>query len=97
MPHPVTRCRTARKPLFQDGQQVTDADGKPIYVEETVTEQFTETDWRALGWLLERRFSKRWGRREYLETSITEKPIEEMTDKEIDSELTEILEKGNEG
>ncbi|HRU62488.1 MAG TPA: hypothetical protein P5565_13555, partial [Bacteroidia bacterium] len=63
-----------------------------VFIEETITETTVESDWRALAWLLERRFSKRWGRREYMETSITEKPIEEMTDNEIDAELNEILE-----
>lgn len=94
--HEVTRTRTTVKPLLNNGRQLTDDDGKPIYVEETVTETTVETDWRALAWLLERRFSRRWGRREYLETTVTEKPVEEMTDNEIDAELNEILEKCNE-
>ncbi len=97
MPHPVTRCRITRKPLFQDGKPVLDPDGNQLYITETIEESTVETDWRALAWRLERRFSRRWGRREYLETSITEKPVDEMTDEEIDAELTEILEKGNEG
>jgi len=95
--HETIKTRTTSKPIYWNGKPILDDDGKPIYVEETVTEQFTETDWRALAWLLERRFSKRWGRREYLEATVTEKPIEEMTDNEIDAELSEILEKGNEG
>ena len=93
MPHPVTRCRTARKPLFLDGRPVLDPDGNQLYITETIEESTVETDWRALAWRLERRFSRRWGRREYLEASVTEKPVEEMTDNEIDAELTEILEK----
>lgn len=97
MPHEVTRCRITRKPLFEDGRPVLDPDGNQLYIEEVIEESTVEHDWRALAWRLERRFSKRWGRREYLETSITEKPVDEMTDEEIDAELTEILEKGNEG
>ena len=93
MPHEVTRCRITRKPLFQDGKPVLDDDGNPVFIEEILTETTQEHDWRALAWRLERRFNKRWGRREYLETSITEKPIEEMSDAEIDAELNEILEK----
>ena len=65
-------------------------------IEEIIEESTVEHDWRALAWLLERRLSKRWGRREYLESTVTEKPIEEMTDNEIDAELSEILEKCNE-
>ncbi len=91
MPHPVTRCRTARKPLFLDGRPVLDADGNQLYITETIEESTVETDWRALAWLLERRFSRRWGRREFLESTIVEKPVEEMSDTEIDSELNEIL------
>ena len=94
--HDTIRTRTTVKPLLNNGRQLTDDDGKPIYVEETITETTVETDWRALAWLLERRFSRRWGRREYLEATVTEKPIEEMTDNEIDAELSEILEKCNE-
>ena len=96
MPHDVVKTRTIRKPLFLDGQQVADADGNLVYIEETIEESTVESDWRALAWLLERRFSKRWGRRNYLEATVTEKPVDEMTDDEIDSELTEILEKCNE-
>ncbi|MFB3786679.1 MAG: hypothetical protein ACE15F_09935 [bacterium] len=91
--HGVTRTRTTVKPLLDNGRPVLDVDGKPVLITEETTEQFTETDWRALAWLLERRFSKRWGRREYLESTITEKPVEEMTDAEIDAELAEILER----
>ena len=54
---------------------------------------FSDMLTRAMAWLLERRFPRRWGRREYLETTVTEKPVDEMTDEEIDTELTEILEK----
>jgi len=97
MPHDVVKTRTIRKPLFLDGQQVADADGNLVYIEETIEESTVESDWRALSWLLERRFPRRWGRKEYLESTVTEKPVEEMTDAEIDAELTEILEKGNEG
>lgn len=93
MPHEVIKSRIIRKPLFEDGKPILDDDGKPVLVTETIEETTVEHDWRALAWLLERRFSKRWGRREYLETAITEKPIEEMSDAEIDTELTEILEK----
>jgi len=93
MPHEVTRCRITRKPLFQDGKPVLDDDGNQLYITETIEESTVESDWRALAWLLERRFSKRWGRREYLEATVTEKPIEEMSDAEIDAELTEILKK----
>ena len=92
MPHPVTRCRTARKPLFLDGRPVLDADGNQLYIEEIIEESTVETDWRALAWLLERRFPRRWGRRNYLEASVTEKPVDEMSEAEIDAELTEILE-----
>jgi len=94
--HEVTRTRTTVKPLLNNGRQLTDDDGNPVFIEETITETTVETDWRALAWLLERRFSKRWGRREYLESTIIEKPVEEMSDAEIDSELSEILEKCNE-
>ena len=96
MPHEVTRCRITRKPLFQDGKPVLDDDGNQLYITETIEESTVESDWRALAWLLERRFSKRWGRREYLESTIIEKPVEEMSDAEIDSELSEIFEKCNE-
>jgi len=89
--HETIKTRTTSKPIYWNGKPILDDDGKPIYVEETITETTVETDWRALAWLLERRFSRRWGRREYLETAITEKPIEEMSDDEIDSELTDIL------
>jgi hypothetical protein len=92
-PHDVVKTRTIRKPLIENGQPVLDENGRPVFVTETVTETTRETEWRALAWRLERRFSKRWGRREYLETAITEKPIEEMSDAEIDAELNEILEK----
>jgi len=92
MPHEVTRCRITRKPLFQDGKPVLDDDGNQLYITETIEESTVESDWRALAWLLERRFSKRWGRREYLEATVTERPVEEMSDAEIDTELTEILE-----
>ncbi len=92
MPHDVTRIRTTRKPLLEDGRPVLDADGNQLYITETITEVAREHDWRALAWRLERRFSKRWGRREYLEAAVTEKPVEEMSDAEIDSELAEILE-----
>lgn len=92
MPHPVTRCRTARKPLFEDGRPVLDPDGNQLYIEEVIEESTVEHDWRALAWRLERRFPRRWGRREYLESTIIEKPVEEMTDSEIDAELSEILE-----
>ncbi len=92
-PHNVTKTRTIRKPLIENGKPVLDACGDQVYVTETVTETTRETDWRALAWRLERRFSKRWGRREYLESTITEKPVDEMSDAEIDSELNEILEK----
>lgn len=95
--HDVTRMRTIVKPLLDYGRPVLDADGNQLYIEEIIEESTVETDWRALAWLLERRFPRRWGRREYLETTVTEKPVEEMTDAEIDAELTEILEKGNEG
>ncbi len=94
--HDVTRMRTIVKPLLDYGRPVLDADGNQLYIEEIIEESTVETDWRALAWLLERRFSKRWGRREYLEATVTEKPIEEMTDNEIDAELSEILEKCNE-
>jgi len=94
--HETIKTRTTVKPLLNNGRQLTDDDGNPVFIEETITETTVESDWRALAWLLERRFSKRWGRREYLEATVTEKPIEEMTDNEIDAELSEILEKCNE-
>jgi len=90
--HETIKTRTTVKPLLNNGRQLTDDDGNPVFIEETITETTVESDWRALAWLLERRFSKRWGRREYLEATVTEKPIEEMTDNEIDAELNEILE-----
>lgn len=93
MPRDVTKTRTVRKQLIENGKPVYDENGKPVFTTETITEVVREHDWRALAWRLERRFNKRWGRREYLETSITEKPIEEMSDAEIDAELNEILEK----
>jgi len=95
-PHEITKLRIITKPLFQDSQPVFDNDGQQAFSIETVSEVTQESDWRALAWLLERRFSKRWGRRDYLEATVTEKPVDEMTDDEIDSELTEILEKCNE-
>ena len=93
MPRDVTKTRTVRKQLIVGDKPVLDENGRPVFTTETVTEVVRETDWRALAWRLERRFNKRWGRREYLETAITEKPIEEMSDAEIDAELNEILEK----
>lgn len=90
--HDVTRTRTTVKPLLDYGRPVLDEHGNPVLITEETTEHVREHDWRALSWLLERRFSRRWGRREYLEATVTEKPIEEMTDNEIDAELTEILE-----
>jgi len=93
--HDVTRTRTITKPLFQDGQPVTDDDGNQLYITETIEESTVESDWRALAWLLERRFPRRWGRRNYLEASVTEKPVDEMSEAEIDTELCEILERCN--
>jgi len=92
MPHEVTRCRITRKPLFQDGKPVLDDDGNPVFIEEILTETTQEHDWRALAWRLERRFPRRWGHRSYTETTMTEKPVDEMSDAEIDAELNEILE-----
>jgi len=93
MPRDVTKTRTVRKQLIVGDKPVLDESGRPVFTTETITEVAREHDWRALAWRLERRFSKRWGRREYLESTITEKPVEEMSDAEIDSELNEILEK----
>ncbi len=94
--HETIKTRTTSKPLFQDGKPVLDDDGNQLYITETIEESTVEHDWRALAWLLERRFPRRWGHKEYLEASVTEKPVAEMSDSEIDSELNEILEKCNE-
>lgn len=93
--HDVTRTRTTVKPLLDYGRPVLDEHGNPVLITEETTEHVREHDWRALSWLLERRFSRRWGRRDRIETTITEKPVAEMSDSEIDSELNEILEKAN--
>jgi len=97
MPRDVTKTRTVRKQVIENGKPVYDENGRPIYTTETITEVAREHDWRALAWRLERRFSKRWGRREFLEATVTEKPVDEMSDAEIDAELTEILEKAEKG
>jgi hypothetical protein len=47
-------------------------------------------DWRAAGWLLERRFSDRWGRRDRLEQVHEIKPTDEATD--LDREIERLLE-----
>ncbi len=91
--HETIKTRTTSKPIYWNGKPVHDDDGNQLYITETIEESTVESDWRALAWLLERRFPRRWGHRSYTETTMTEKPVDEMSDAEIDAELNEILEK----
>jgi len=63
--------------------------------EPNIYSNFSDAVTRAMAWLLERRFPRRWGRKEYLESTVTEKPVDEMSEAEIDTELCEILERCN--